>query len=102
MGAYGYVQGVILALELVKAYVASNGYAGLYFYAGREYGFDLLIQYFPWEAIGGDAVAQHAAQLCSLLEYGHFVAHEGEVVCCGKSAGAAAYNGYGFAGGLGI
>ena len=30
------------------------------------------------------------------------MAHEGEVVCCGKSAGAAAYNGYGLAGGLGI
>ena len=63
VGAYGYIQCVIFVLKLVEAHVASDGYAGLYFYAGREYGFDLLIQYFPWEAIGGDAVAQHAAQL---------------------------------------
>ena len=63
VGAYGYIQCVIFVLKLVEAHVASDGYAGLYFYAGREYGFNLLIQYLPRKAIGGDAVAQHAAQL---------------------------------------
>ena len=41
---------------------------------------DLGVQLLPGEAVAGDAVAQHAAQLLPLLVDRDLVPHEGQVV----------------------
>ena len=66
----------------------------------REDGGDLRVQQLPGEAVAGDAVAEHPAQLLPLLIDGDLVAHQGQVVGGGETAGTAADDGDGFSGGL--
>ena len=67
--------------------------------AQREDGGDLRIQQVPGEAVVGDAVAQHTAQLLPFLEYCHLVTHQGQVIGAAQAAGPAADNGHLLAGG---
>ena len=73
----------------------------MYLNAQRQDGGDLRVQLLPGQAVVGDAVAHHAAQLVLLFVHRDLVAHEGQVVGCREAPGAAAHNGHGLAGGGG-
>ena len=55
---------------------------------------DVPVQHLLGQAVVGDAVAQHAAQLGPLLVHRDLVPHEGQVVGRGQAAGAAADDGH--------
>ena len=63
MGADGDVQAVVLLLELLEGDLLAHGHVGVGLDTQREDGVDLRVQLLPREAVAGDAVAQHAAQL---------------------------------------
>ena len=98
MGADGDVQAVMLLPELVEGDILAYLHAGLDFNAQGQDGVDLRVQLLPGEAVAGDAVAHHAAQLGLLLVDRDLVAHEGQVVGGGETAGTAADDGNGLAG----
>ena len=101
VGADGEIQAVVLLLQLVKGHVHTHIHAGMYLDTQREDGGDLRVQLLPGQTVAGDAVAHHAPQLALLFVHGDPVAHKGQVVCGGETAGAAAHNGHGLAGGGG-
>ena len=79
MGAYGEVNGVELAAYLVEGEVGA--YGGVFdFDAEREDDVDVVVEVRVGQAVAGDAVAQHAAELLVLFKYGDGVAHEREEV----------------------
>ena len=57
------------------------------------------MQFFSGQAIAGNAVSEHTAQLFAGLENRGLVAHKGQVIGGGKAAGTAADNGDTLAGG---
>ena len=98
MGADGDVQAVVLLLELLEGDLLAHGHVGVGLDTQREDGVDLRVQLLPREAVAGDAVAQHAAQLVALLEDDHLVAHQRQIVGAAQAAGAAADDGHGLSG----
>ena len=54
---------------------------------------DLRLEALAGKAIAGNTVAQHAAEVLTLLEYGHIVAHDGEVIRARDAGWAAADDG---------
>ena len=101
MGADGDVETVVIALQLVEGNVFTHGDAGVCLDTGGEDGCDLRVQLLPGEAIGGNAVAQHAAQLVALFEDGDLVAHQCQIIRAAQTAGAAADDSHLLAGGCG-
>ena len=99
MGADGDVQAVVLLQQVLYPQLGAHGHAGVCLNAQREDGGDLRIQQVPGEAVVGDAVAQHTAQLLPFLEYRHLVTHQGQVIGAAQAAGPAADNGHLLAGG---
>ena len=65
----------------------------MYLYACGKNGFNILIQPFSWETVAGNAVAEHAAQPALLFEYHRMMAHQLQIIGCGKTARPAACNG---------
>ena len=100
LGADGDVDAVVLAAQLLKGDVLPHVHLGVDGNAQGENGVDLPVQLLPGEAVAGDAVAEHAAQLAALLVDGDLVAHEGQVVGGGEAAGPAADDGHPLACGL--
>ena len=101
MGADGDVDAVKLLLQLLQPDVPADADVGADLDAQGQDGVDLGVQLLPGEAVAGDAVAQHAAQLAALLENGDLMAHQGQVIGAAEAAGAAAHDGHGLAGGRG-
>ena len=71
----------------------SDIHARMYLHACGENGLDVLIQPLPGEAVIGNAVAKHAAQLALLLEHHRMVPHQLQIISRGKTARPAARNG---------
>ena len=94
MSADGDVDAVVLSPQLLKLDILTHIHLGVDGDAQGEDGVDLLVQLFPGEAVAGDTVAQHPAQLAALLVHVHLVAHEGQVVGGGEAAGTAADDGH--------
>ena len=90
MGADGDIQAVILLLQLLKGDLFAHRHIGMGLNAQRQDGVDLRIEHFPGEAVAGNAVAQHTAQLLTFLVDGDLVAHQCQIVSAAQSAGAAA------------
>ena len=99
MSADGDVDAVILLLQLLQPDIPAHGDAGMYLNAKRQNGFDLGVQLLTGEAVAGDAVAQHTAQLLPLLVHRDPVTHKGQVVGATETAGASADDGHLLAGG---
>ena len=88
----GDIQAVIVFMELLEGNVLSDRHAGMHLDAGGQNGRDLRIQLFPWEAVGGDAIAEHAAKLLFFFKNRYVVTHQAQIICAGKTARAAADN----------
>ena len=99
MGADGDIQAVVVLLQLLHPDIGTHGGVGMGLNAQRQDGVDLRVQQVPGEPVAGDAVAQHAAQLCPLLVHRDLVAHQRQIVGAAQAAGAAADDGHLFAGG---
>ena len=99
MSADGDVDAVILLLQLLQPDIPAHGDAGMYLNTKRQNGFDLGVQLLTGEAVAGDAVAQHTAQLLPLLVHRDPVTHKGQVVGAAETAGASADDGHLLAGG---
>ena len=61
---------------------------------------DLFVDFLTGETVSGDAVAEHAAQLLVTLVNSDLVAHEGQIVSSGQTAGATADDRHLLAGGF--
>ena len=94
MGTDGDVHRVIVLLDFFYGHVLADGHGGADGDAGGENVGDIPVQHILGQAVVGNAVAQHAAQLGALLIHGDLVAHEGQVVGRGQTAGAAADDGH--------
>ena len=77
-------------MELLEGNVLSDCHAGMHLDAGGQNGGNLYVQLFPWEAVGGDAIAEHAAKLLFFFKNRYAVAHQAQIICAGKTARAAA------------
>ena len=102
MGTDGDIHGIVLLLDLGDLDIRAHRDIGMYLDAGRKDMLDIPVQHILGQAVIGDAVAQHAAQLGPLLIHGYLVAHKGQIVGRRHAAGAAADHGHGFAGGRGL
>ena len=76
MRADGDIQAIVIFVQLFKGDVFSNRHFGMYFHAGGQDGLDFRVQLFAREAVSGDTVAEHAAQLRKHLENRGLMAHE--------------------------
>ena len=72
----------------------------MYLNAGGQNGLDLRVKLFTWEAVGGNAVAKHAAELFLFFKDRHAVSHEAQIISTGKAARASADDGDALAGRL--
>ncbi len=94
LGAECQVDGVeALFLEAGDREVFSQGGIGFHGHAQVGDPGDLLVQQFLGQAVLGDAVAQHAAQVGRFLEQGDGVALQHQVIGAGQSRGPAADDG---------
>ena len=100
MGADGDIHGVILLLQILNENVLSDGGIADGLEARLLEALNLVIQYLSRQTVGRDAVAQHAAQLLTLLIHRHIVAHDTEIVGRTEAGGTAADHGDLLAGGL--
>ena len=100
MRADGDIQAVVVLVELLKGNVLSDRHAGMYLNAGGQNGLDLRVKLFTWEAVGGNAVAEHTAELLLFLKNCHAVSHEAQIIRAGKAARASADDGDALAGRL--
>ena len=100
VGADSDVDRVVLLLDLGDRKILADADIRFDFDAGRQDVLDLIIQSLSGQTVAGDAVAKHAAQLISLLEDGHLVTHDRQIVGCRQAAGAAADDGDFLAGGF--
>ena len=100
MGTNGQVDGIELVAQAGKL-LAVDGAVELNVDTGAQDPVDLGLQALARQAVAGDAVAQHAAQVVALLIDGHLVAHHGQVVGTGKASRAAADHGDALAGVVG-
>ena len=94
VGADGDVNRVKAALDVRHGQVFADGHAGVDGDAGRQDIVDVPVQNVLGQAIVGDAIAQHTAQLGPLLVHGDFMAHQGQVIGGSQAAGAAADDGH--------
>ena len=99
MRADGDVETVVFLLQLFHGDVPAHGDVCVGLDAEGKDGVDLLVQQMAGEAVAGDAVAQHAAQLVAFLEHRCLVAHQRQIIGAAQAAGSAADNGHLFAGG---
>ena len=105
VGPDGEIEAVVLLLQFVEGNIGAHVDPGMYLNAQGQDGGDFRVQLLPGEAVAGNAVAHHAAQLLLLFVNRDLVPHEGQVVGRRQSAGAAAHDGDGFPrgfGGLGL
>ena len=101
VGADGKVQRVVLIVQFLDGDVVADADPGFDMDPCRKETGDLAVEHFAGQAVGGDAVAEHAAQLLTLLVNGHVVPHDGQIIGGAQSAGAAADDGDFFARGGG-
>ena len=71
----------------------------MYRHAGGEDGLDIPVQIGVWQAVAGDAVAQHTAQTAAALEHIHLVPHQRQIIGGGQAGGAGAHHRHPFSGG---
>ena len=100
MRADGDIQAVVILVQLFKGDVFSDRHFGMYLHAGGQNGGNLRVQLFAREAVGRDAVAEHAAEPLLFFKNRHAVAHKAQIIRAGKPARAAADDGDAFAGRL--
>ena len=100
MGADGDIHGIVLLLQILDENVLSDGGIADGLEARLLEALNLVIQDLSRKTVGRDAVAQHAAQLLTLLIDRHIVAHDAEIVGRTEAGGTAADHGDPFAGGL--
>ena len=92
VGTNGQIDGIELVAQAGKL-LAVHGVVELNVDAGAQDPVDLGLQTLARQTIAGDAVAQHAAQVVTLLKDGHLMTHHGQVVSAGKAGRAAADHG---------
>ena len=92
MGTDGQVDGIELVAQAGKL-LAVDGVVELNVDTGAQDPVDLGLKTLARQAVAGNAIAQHAAQVVALLKDGHLVAHHGQVVGTGKAGRAAADHG---------
>ena len=90
MRADGDIQAVIVFMELLEGNVLSDRHAGMYLDAGGQNGLDLRIQLFPREAVGRNAITEHAAKLLLFFKNRYAVTHQAQIIRAGKAARTAA------------
>ena len=100
MGANGQVDRIELIAQAGKL-LTVDGVVELHVDTGAQDPVDLGLQSLARQAVAGNAVAQHAAQVVALLKDGHLVTHHGQVVGAGKASRAAADHGDALAGAVG-
>ena len=94
VGADGDIHRIKAALDIRHGQIFSDGHAGVDGDAGGQDIVDVPVQYLLGQAIVGDAIAQHAAQLGPLLVHRDLVPHQGQVIGGRQTAGAAADDGH--------
>ena len=92
MGTDGQVDGIELVAQASEL-LAVDGVVELNVDTGAQDPVDLGLKTLARQAVAGNAIAQHAAQVVALLKDGHLVAHHGQVVGAGKTGRAAADHG---------
>ena len=100
VGANGQINGIELVAQAGKL-LAIDGVVEFHVDAGAQDPVDLGLQALARQAVAGDAVAQHAAQVMTLLKDRHLMAHHGQIVGTGKAGRAAADHGNALAGVVG-
>ena len=93
-GADGQIHAVIVLPELGEGHVLAHGGVPVDLHPCGEDGVNVPIQVGGGQAVGGDAVPQHAPQHGLALIHRHLVAHEGEEVGRREAGRAAAHNGH--------
>ena len=92
VGTDGQVDGIELIAQAGK-FLAVHGVVEFHVDAGAQDPVNLDLQALTRQTIAGNAVAQHAAQVVTLLKNRHLVAHHGQVVGTGKAGRTAADRG---------
>ena len=100
MRADGDIQAVVILVQLFKGDVFSDRHFGMYLHAGGQNGGNFRVQLFAREAVGRDAVAEHAAEPLLFFKNRHAVPHEAQIIRAGKAARASADDGDALAGRL--
>ena len=97
MGANGQVDGIELVAQAGKL-LAVDGVVEFHVDAGTQDPVNLGLQALARQTVAGNAIAQHATQVMTLLKDRHLMAHHGQVVGTGKAGRAAANHGDALAG----
>ena len=98
MRADGHVHGVVIRGKLRHA-LGVHGAFGMHGDAAHgQDAANVLVQALAREAVRGDAVTDHAAQLLAPLEHVHVMAHQGGEVRAGQTGRAAAHDRHAAAG----
>ena len=84
------IQAIVIFVQLFKGDVFSNRHFGMYFHAGGQDGFDFRVQLFAWEAVGRNAITEHAAKLLLFFKNRYAVTHQAQIIRAGKAARTAA------------
>ena len=88
--ADGNIHGIEFVLQLSHGLGVDLRFEANFDTAHGENGVDVFIQTLARQAIRGDAVTQHAAEVLASLEDHYIVAHERKKISAGQTAGAAA------------
>lgn len=99
MGADGQVDRIVLGSQTLELDGVDAVFKLDVDAAGKD-PVDFLLQSVDGQAIARDTVAQHATKALALLEDGHLMTHDGQVIRCRESGGAAADDGHALAGGI--
>ena len=86
VSANGNVNSVEFFAQLIKgnfALAITNAAVEMNLHAGGQDGVQVLLQAFAGEAISGDAIAQHAAELALFFKNNCMVTHELQIVGSG-------------------
>ena len=70
------VKRVVLLAQLVERHIVADIDVDMHIDAKRQHRRDLRVEHFARQAVVGDAVAQHAAELRALFIHGDLVAHQ--------------------------
>ena len=90
MSADGNIHGIEFVLQLSHGLGADLRFEANFDSAHGENGVDVFIQTLTRQAIRGNAVTQHAAEVLASLEDHYIVAHERKKISAGQTTGAAA------------
>jgi len=71
------VKRVVLLAQLVERHIVADIDVDMHIDAKRQHRRDLRVKHLARQTVVGDAVAQHAAELCALFIHGDLVAHQG-------------------------